>query len=1108
MSENRHGSVQENSQNGQTQTRNLHVNHMTQENQSESRYHVLIYNQNNRAPQNAAETTSGRAYTIVQLGQHFNLQMANQSNPNAAFHNSNNFTDSPLNNQSTGNNYFENQAKFSSTNHLQVNHTTNTTNESFNSQSGKNLVVNAGGQSVSNIATMLTRNQLTSSTTQYLNQSNVISSRYPGNQSVNTTVLYTGNKFSGAATPNAGNQTVNTITQYPGNLSVNTTQYPGSLSVNTSTQHNIIGNQSACTSTPYHGNQTVNKSTQYSISQTVPTTTQYSGKQTVDTCTQYPGNQSTHTSIQYGNQNVNMTTFYTGNQTSNLSSSAATHYSGSQTVNATTQYPGSHSLHTTARYPDNQSHSSSSQFQENLSMEDRNIQQDKEHSLQIEQKGEESQSLLCSETFTSPTPPSDDCGWTQPGTSVIWTHCENSGQETAFRNLGKSLLSNAVKNHGPLSIEQFHSKIGKSDKGELLKAALLGETLQSEKLDTEYFKRDINSNFQSKCADDKLKFGGNDVDSGWRMSGSNGYDRNRMTGSSTGGTNNNISLLSDGSSTQSHTQPQVASAEGMLLGRIGGTGGVALHDIGSRSIVAGTAGAGPHVTLASVFRPPQSVPETGRYGTAFTTAAGSSAVGPYNSPLYATGSHGTGLGPYSAFYSQYPNYSAGVMHGTLDPQYGSYSAVLQSMGSHAAQSQVPRSPYGGSGGTGAAGVLNQYSLHMPRTTSPGGKTFIANTNIGTHERDDSKYRREMELDKRRYSTGVIKDEKPHHFSVPSGFPEPARVSFPSTLRESPSQGRDPQDYYKVPSGREGSLKHRILRPSDSTSSVPLGNPQHSAFTNTDEPFAKRTKSESLGVDKEFNRQGLRTADSSQPSIEVSQSRTPHLHYPPHFMKGSIIQLGNGEYKRVEDLETDDFRHSADVSSDLKIDSSTVVHIEENEAQGTAVLGFVVGEHKIQVTVEATVEHPFFVFGQGWSSCEPAWTMKRYGLECHKLSVGDVCISLTHKEVTAHAAEISQQQKQQSLEDTYVFDKDRKQMESVQQIQRDSPGQGQSHRNRSPNNSQSPTIQGQSYRSEAGQYSESSTAPVKGEHLFSLSVSSQIPSSSQTQEQRSLPSTTS
>lgn len=67
-------------------------------------------------------------------------------------------------------------------------------------------------------------------------------------------------------------------------------------------------------------------------------------------------------------------------------------------------------------------------------------------------------------------------------------------------------------------------------------------------------------------------------------------------------------------------------------------------------------------------------------------------------------------------------------------------------------------------------------------------------------------------------------------------------------------------------------------------------------------------------------------------------------------------------------------------------------------------------------MEATLEHPFFVFGQGWSSCEPDRSLHRYGLDCQKLSVGDVCISLTHKDVQERAAEISQQQ-QQELKDS-------------------------------------------------------------------------------------------
>ncbi|XP_062953460.1 LOW QUALITY PROTEIN: ataxin-1 [Cynocephalus volans] len=118
--------------------------------------------------------------------------------------------------------------------------------------------------------------------------------------------------------------------------------------------------------------------------------------------------------------------------------------------------------------------------------------------------------------------------------------------------------------------------------------------------------------------------------------------------------------------------------------------------------------------------------------------------------------------------------------------------------------------------------------------------------------------------------------------------------------------------------------------------------------------------------------------------------------PPYFMKGSIIQLANGELKKVEDLKTEDFIQSAEISNDLKIDSSTVERIEDSHSPGVAVIQFAVGEHRAQVSVEVLVEYPFFVFGQGWSSCCPERTSQLFDLPCCKLSVGDVCISLTLK----------------------------------------------------------------------------------------------------------------
>ncbi|XP_059363822.1 ataxin-1-like [Carassius carassius] len=128
----------------------------------------------------------------------------------------------------------------------------------------------------------------------------------------------------------------------------------------------------------------------------------------------------------------------------------------------------------------------------------------------------------------------------------------------------------------------------------------------------------------------------------------------------------------------------------------------------------------------------------------------------------------------------------------------------------------------------------------------------------------------------------------------------------------------------------------------------------------------------------------------------SSPSSPSAVLPPFFMKGSIIQLADGELKRVEDLRTEDFVQSAEVSGELKIDSSTVEHIECSRTPNAVIIQFSVGENKAQVCVEVLVEYPFFVFGQGWSSCCPDRTTQLLALSCAKLSVGDVCISLTLK----------------------------------------------------------------------------------------------------------------
>ncbi|CAM5110681.1 unnamed protein product [Natator depressus] len=217
-------------------------------------------------------------------------------------------------------------------------------------------------------------------------------------------------------------------------------------------------------------------------------------------------------------------------------------------------------------------------------------------------------------------------------------------------------------------------------------------------------------------------------------------------------------------------------------------------------------------------------------------------------------------------------------------------------------------------------------------------------------------------------------------------------------------------------GYPGNLPQHLVIPGTQPLLIPVGNadvessgvapaivtssPQFAAvphaFVTTAIPKSENFSAEALATQPAYQAAVVQ-AQIHLPVVQSVASPTaapPTL--PPYFMKGSIIQLANGELKKVEDLKTEDFIQSAEISNDLKIDSSTVERIEDSHNPGIAVIQFAVGEHRAQVSVEVLVEYPFFVFGQGWSSCCPERTSQLFDLPCSKLSVGDVCISLTLK----------------------------------------------------------------------------------------------------------------
>uniref|UniRef100_A0A8D8M3F9 Ataxin-1 n=1 Tax=Cacopsylla melanoneura TaxID=428564 RepID=A0A8D8M3F9_9HEMI len=123
--------------------------------------------------------------------------------------------------------------------------------------------------------------------------------------------------------------------------------------------------------------------------------------------------------------------------------------------------------------------------------------------------------------------------------------------------------------------------------------------------------------------------------------------------------------------------------------------------------------------------------------------------------------------------------------------------------------------------------------------------------------------------------------------------------------------------------------------------------------------------------------------------------------PNHFSKGVLIKLENGLIKHLEDLKTEDFVSSAENSTRHRLEPSTVLKIEEKPDSSSIVLTLCYGEKRHQVEYESMMEQPYYVINKGWCSFNPNKTHNKYGLVCKQLNVGDTCISLCQKNLSAN-----------------------------------------------------------------------------------------------------------
>ena len=109
------------------------------------------------------------------------------------------------------------------------------------------------------------------------------------------------------------------------------------------------------------------------------------------------------------------------------------------------------------------------------------------------------------------------------------------------------------------------------------------------------------------------------------------------------------------------------------------------------------------------------------------------------------------------------------------------------------------------------------------------------------------------------------------------------------------------------------------------------------------PFIK------LNIQK-FSLSETSSSTDSTPQDTKNTNEQESSNYPTHFRAGSLIQLSNGSLRPVEDLNTDDFIKSAELSNEVQIDQSVVVSITPSKEKGSVMLGFSVGKDEVQVRI--------------------------------------------------------------------------------------------------------------------------------------------------------------
>ncbi|XP_036447888.1 lysine-specific demethylase 6B [Colossoma macropomum] len=247
----------------------------------------------------------------------------------------------------------------------------------------------------------------------------------------------------------------------------------------------------------------------------------------------------------------------------------------------------------------------------------------------------------------------------------------------------------------------------------------------------------------------------------------------------------------------------------------------------------------------------------------------------------------------------------------------------------------------------------------------------------------------QEPDRDPRTLGMPKPPNPHVYTSDSRTGKATAPHEPSSGSASQTGA---QIYYSL-----GSLYSSVHQNPQALANLSPSGPPPSPLRNSQ--HSPHSQHNSHGTDQEREL----SPGSYRPSVSIlSGPDPPPSAVLPHFAKGSLIELASGRLKRVEELRTEDFLHSADTSPEFHLSTCTILLISPGPADGFNHLQVLLADRNTQELLTVLEEYPFFVRDRGWSSCSPQRSAQLYGLPCRQLSTGDICLALTPTPTSASA----------------------------------------------------------------------------------------------------------